>query len=101
MENKKTYWAYGVGGEKPEGEFDSYKKAREWAEDEYSDQCKDDYGHHAKSGDEICEDITFLEFTYDEEDEIQVVQEIEDRVCHEFYHGDLAEHGLGACHYGI
>lgn len=84
-----TYWTYERDGEIFDAEFETQEKAQQYADDIFGEQCDDDGERGSCS-----EDITLIEFDYDDDGERVEKQRIPSAVEYEYYHGDFAEHSV-------
>lgn len=90
MAEPEKYWTFKRDDELGDFEFDSEKEAQYWADEEFAEQCQEE---NPRNNEEFSEDITLVEFSYDDDGERVIHQEIEGSVDYVHYHGDLKEHG--------
>lgn len=90
METPDKYWTFERDGEIGDFEFDTEKEAQYWADEVFAEECQED---SPENGDEFSEDITLIEFSFDDDGDRVVHQKIEGSVDYTHYHGDLKEHG--------
>lgn len=84
------YWTYSIdGGEYFDHEFTSQKKAADYAQVRFNEDCSD--GDDYKIDQEA--DIELIRYHFDDDGERIIHETVQDTVEYEYYHGDLAEHG--------
>jgi len=72
-----------------DGEFKTKEEAVQYADEMFAEKCQED---SPRNGETFEEEITYVRFYYDDDNERQIVERDKTWLEYEHYHGDYAEH---------
>lgn len=90
MAELDKFWTFERDSELQDYEFDTQEEAQYWADEAFAEQCQEE---SPANNEEFSEEITLVEFSFDDNGERVTHQEIESCVEYVHYHGDRKEHG--------
>ena len=88
----EKYWTYEHDDVVRDHELKTKKEAEQAADVWWDESCSDQDG--LCNGDTYEDDVTFIEFHYDDDGEMVVDNRIKGTLYFEYYHGDFAEHNV-------